>query len=164
MNPVQGKTLKLGGAISANRIIRIGYCTHRDPDILGKHCFKGEDFIGELRDSILVGDEKFGSGSVREHPVLALIGAGVRAVVAKSFSTAFYRNAINNGLPVFQSPEAAKNLKSGIKITIDIDADEIRDESAGESYPIAKVPEFIARIRDAGGIKAAYRAMSRQGE
>lgn len=164
MKAVSGKVLRIRDVISANRLIRIGYCTVRDPDILGKHCLEGEDITGELQDSILVSGEKFGSGSVREHPVLALIGAGVKAVVAKSFSTTFYRNAINSGLPVFQSPKASKNLKSNTTITIEVDTDEIRDESTGESYPIAKVPEFIARIRDAGGIKAAYRAMSRQGE
>ncbi len=48
--------------------------------------------------SILVTDSNFGCGSSREHAVWALTGAGIRVVIAKSFSDIFYNNSAKNAL------------------------------------------------------------------
>lgn len=47
---------------------------------------------------ILVADDNFGCGSSREHAVWALAGAGVKAVIAKSFADIFFGNSAKNGL------------------------------------------------------------------
>ena len=55
---------------------------------------------GQIRPGdILVAGENFGCGSSREHAVLALRGAGIACVVAKSFARIFFRNAVNLGFP-----------------------------------------------------------------
>src|ERR1700760_4652939 len=46
---------------------------------------------------ILVADDNFGCGSSREHAVWALAGAGVKAVIAKSFADIFFGNSAKNG-------------------------------------------------------------------
>jgi len=56
---------------------------------------------------ILVAGNNFGSGSSREAAVYALVDAGIKAVVAPSFSEIFARNAVNNGLLPAQVPEDA---------------------------------------------------------
>lgn len=48
--------------------------------------------------TILVTDSNFGCGSSREHAVWALTGAGIRVVIAKSFSDIFYNNSAKNAL------------------------------------------------------------------
>lgn len=48
--------------------------------------------------SILVAGCNFGCGSSREAAVYALVDAGIRAVIAPSFSDIFASNAVNNGL------------------------------------------------------------------
>jgi 3-isopropylmalate/(R)-2-methylmalate dehydratase small subunit len=48
---------------------------------------------------VIVAGENFGCGSSREHAPLAIKGAGVSCVVARSFARIFYRNAINSGCP-----------------------------------------------------------------
>ncbi|HEY9786130.1 MAG TPA: 3-isopropylmalate dehydratase small subunit [Candidatus Obscuribacterales bacterium] len=48
--------------------------------------------------SILVADSNFGCGSSREHAVWALIDAGIKVVMAKSFADIFYNNSAKNGL------------------------------------------------------------------
>ena len=162
MTQLQGTVIQLGDWVAANRILPLRYCTTRNITSLGEHCFEGEK-IKEPNGAIIVAGKNFGAGSVREHPVLALKGAGVAAIVAATFSGAFYRNAINNGLAAFESAEAAASIEHGATITIAPDALEVKDQASGEVYPIVPAPDFVARIRDAGGIKAAYKAMSQTG-
>jgi len=56
---------------------------------------------------------------------LALKYAGVGAVVAKSFSRIFYRNAINIGLPVVISEEARDRVKEGETLKADLEKGEL---------------------------------------
>lgn len=48
--------------------------------------------------AILVARENFGSGSSRESAVWALLGFGIRVVVARSFADIFRENCLKNGL------------------------------------------------------------------
>ena len=51
------------------------------------------------RDSpIILSAENFGCGSSREGAVWALVGMGVKAVIAPSFGDIFYNNCFQNGL------------------------------------------------------------------
>lgn len=52
----------------------------------------------EKPDKILVAGQNFGCGSSREEAVFALIHAGVKCILAKSFAPIFKRNAFNNAL------------------------------------------------------------------
>jgi 3-isopropylmalate/(R)-2-methylmalate dehydratase small subunit len=47
---------------------------------------------------IIIADSNFGCGSSREHAVWALLGAGIRVVIAKSFADIFSSNSAKNGL------------------------------------------------------------------
>ena len=48
---------------------------------------------------IIVGGEGWGSGSSREQAVWALLGAGVRLVIAPSYAFIHKRNLVNEALP-----------------------------------------------------------------
>ena len=52
--------------------------------------------------------ENFGCGSSREHAPLAIKGAGIKCVIAKSFARIFFRNSINIGLPMLECADAEK--------------------------------------------------------
>ena len=73
---------------------------------LGAHCFedwrKDPAFVlnrPEARGAgVLVAGENFGCGSSREHAPWALLDAGFRAVVARSFADIFKQNALKNAL------------------------------------------------------------------
>ncbi len=60
---------------------------------------------------ILVAGANFGCGSSREHAPWALVGWGLRAVVAQSFADIFKQNAMKNGLlPVALEPAAHERI------------------------------------------------------
>ncbi len=61
--------------------------------------------------SILVAGANFGCGSSREGAVWAMMGMGLRCVIAESFGDIFFNNCFQNGvLPVCLSAEAVRRL------------------------------------------------------
>lgn len=56
---------------------------------------------------ILIAGDNFGCGSSREHAVWALLGYGIRCVVAESFGDIFYNNSLRMGLLPVVLPRAA---------------------------------------------------------
>ena len=109
-----------------------------------------DDFrAGVQEGDILVAGRNFGCGSSREHAPLALLGAGVRIVVAESFARIFYRNAVNTGLLPLVCPEAGA-LVEGNEAIVDLAGGHI--ESDGVRHQIETVPPFMQEIVDAGGL------------
>ena len=62
--------------------------------------------------SILLAGSNFGCGSSREHAVWALLEYGFMAVIAPSFGSIFYHNAMRNGLLPVRLPESSINTLS----------------------------------------------------
>ena len=75
---------------------------------------------------VLVAGANFGSGSSREHAPWALVGWGLRAIIAPSFADIFKQNAMKNGLlPVEVEPAVYEKLVSvrhgDAKATVTVD-------------------------------------------
>jgi 3-isopropylmalate/(R)-2-methylmalate dehydratase small subunit len=125
-----------------------------------------EDIDAEFADAVSMGDvivagENFGCGSSREHAPLAIKGAGVSCVVAKSYARIFYRNAINIGLPILECPEAVEESEAGDRLMVDLRAGTITNRRTGRTYCTAPFPDFIMNLIDAGGLVAhAQRRMT----
>jgi 3-isopropylmalate/(R)-2-methylmalate dehydratase small subunit len=99
---------------------------------------------------VIVAGKNFGCGSSREQAAACLRYAGVQAVVAKSFSRIYFRNAINLGLAVLQSLDAPDALRSGDEIEIDFEGGRIL--SAGRVFTFFALPESVLGIVRAGGL------------
>ena len=145
-------TWKFGDNIDTDAIIPGRFLTIYDPKELAKHVFEGtrDEFSRKVKKGdIIVAGRNFGCGSSREHAPLALIGAGVKVVVAKSFARIFFRNAVNVGvLPVVCSN--ADQIADGADVQLNVKAGYI--ESGGKRYSIEPVPEFMQGIVKAGGL------------
>ena len=77
--------------------------------------------------SVLLAGRNFGCGSSREHAPWALLGAGFRAVVARSFGDIFKENALKNGLLPVAVDDATHALLVAWDgdLTIDLTASEV---------------------------------------
>ena len=78
---------------------------------------------------ILVAGRNFGCGSSREHAPWALVGWGLRAIVAPSFADIFKQNAMKNGLLPVAVDAAfharlveARRAHPGARIAVDLPA------------------------------------------
>ena len=137
--------------IDTDRIIPGKYTKTLDMSELASHVL--EDLDPAFSKNVSVGDVlvaggNFGCGSSREQAPIALKAAGVSAVVAKSFARIFFRNAINIGLLVIESPE--HEIQNGSQVTIDIENGFI--ESNGKTYRAPKMPDVMLKILNAGGL------------
>ena len=152
---LRGRAHTYGKNVDTDVIIPGKYCNLVEEKELGKHAMEGIDpeFSSRVKGGdIIVADSNFGCGSSREVAPIAIKGAGVRAVIAKSFARIFYRNAINIGLPILECPEAVDAIAAGDEIEIDPAAGAIRNLSKGTSYKAAEFPPFMRSLIDAGGL------------
>ncbi|MGB9866594.1 MAG: 3-isopropylmalate dehydratase small subunit [Bacillota bacterium] len=152
---IRGKAWKFGDNVDTDLILPGIYLNTSDPQELAKHCMEGIDkqFVQKISPGdVVVAGRNFGCGSSREHAPIALKGAGVSAVIAASFARIFFRNAINIGLPVFESPEAAEAIQQGHTVEADMAAGVIRDLTTGQTFKTAVFPPIVQQIIDSGGL------------
>jgi len=141
--------------INTDEIIPARFLNTDDQAELAKHCLEDldPDFVNKVQPGdVIVAGEDFGCGSSREHAVWAIRGAGVRTVIAKSFARIFYRNAINNGFYIIESPKVPKKINNGDELEIDFKAGLIKNKSAGIDIKFAPLPDFALEIINAGGL------------
>ena len=155
MNQIQGKVWRFGNDVDTDLIIPARYLNTSDPKELAAHCMEDADpgFVSKVNiGDIIVAGKNFGCGSSREHAPIAIKAAGVTCVIAASFARIFYRNAINIGLPILESPEASKAIAEGDSVTIDLNTGEITDLTNGKVFQAAKFPPFMQELIAAGGL------------
>lgn len=157
MEPIlQGRAYKFGDNVNSDIIIPGRYLIYIDPQKLSEHAFEvlGQEFPNKLRDfQILVAGRNFGCGSAREQAATAIQGLGIKAVVACSFARTFYRNAINDGLPIFECPDLYPEVQEGDDLTIDLAGSKILHR--GKEYGFPQLPDSVRKILELGGL-AAY--------
>ena len=152
---LRGTAHKYGKNIDTDVIIPGRYCNLIDPVELGKHALEDLDasFVKKAKPGdIIVADTNFGCGSSREVAAVALKGAGVAGVVAKSFARIFFRNCINTGLPIFECPEGVDGINDGDTITVDAERGIIRDETNGKEFKATQFPKFMQDLIAKGGL------------
>ena len=152
---LRGRVWKFGNDIDTDAIIPARYLNTSDPNELAKHVMEDADkeFSRKVKaGDIIVAGKNFGCGSSREHAPIAIKGAGIQAVIAKSFARIFYRNAFNIGLPIFESAEASEKIREVDEVEIDADNGTIRNLTQKEQYKANPIPPFMQALIDAGGL------------
>ncbi len=151
---LKGKVHRFGDDISTDLIIPGRYARLRSnlPE-LAKHVLEDADpnFAGKVQPGdFVVGGNNFGLGSSREHAPLVIKMSGVRAILAKSVARIFFRNAINQGLPVLICD--TDRIGDGDELEIDLLGGTVRDLTNGAALSFGKMPRVMVDILNEGGL------------
>ncbi len=141
--------------INTDEIIPARYLNTDDRAELASHCLEDldGDFVNKVsKGDVIVAGEDFGCGSSREHAIWSICGAGVQTVIAKSFARIFYRNAINNGFYIIESPHAPDGIEDGDELEIDYQNGKIKVINKDVSYSFTPLPSFALEIINDGGL------------
>ncbi len=150
----KGKVWKYGDDVNTDVIFPGKYTySPMEPDEMAAHAL--EDLDPEFADEVTQGDfvvagSNFGCGSSREQAAICLKAAGVQAVIARSFARIFYRNAINQGLPVLQCPECVEHVETGDELDLDLKQGVIRSKNREFTFP--PLPDSVMGILEEGGL------------
>ena len=151
---VKGKVIKLGDNISTDDIIpgRFAHLRSNLPE-LAKHVLEdaAPGFASKVRSGdFLVAGKNFGLGSSREHAPVVIKMSGVGAILAKSAARIFFRNAINQGLPVLLCD--TDKIGDSDELEIDLTAGIIANLTSGITFSCNKMPPIMSAILKEGGL------------
>jgi 3-isopropylmalate/(R)-2-methylmalate dehydratase small subunit len=150
-----GRAWCYGDSVDTDVIIPARYLTSTDEAELAQHALEDLDpgFVSAVQPGdVVVAGSNFGCGSSREHAPIALKGAGVGAVVARSFARIFFRNAINTGLVIVTCPELVDVTDSGDEIQVDVAKGMVLNVTKGQTFTAEALPDFIVEIVESGGL------------
>jgi 3-isopropylmalate/(R)-2-methylmalate dehydratase small subunit len=122
-----------------------------DPQFLRHYIFEELDpaFAASVQPGdLIVAGKNFGCGSAMEVAVTALVGAGIRAVLARSFSRTYYRNAVNNGLLPMVCD--TRGIREGDCVIVEPAS--VHNQTTGASVAAEPLPPVMLEIIEAGGL------------
>lgn len=109
------------------------------------------DFYSKVTEGdFIVGGKNFGCGSSREQAPLAIINAGIGAVIAKSFARIFYRNCINTGLPLIECD--TDQIDAGDELSINLQAGVLHNITKNIDIQITPLPSVMLKILKDDGL------------
>jgi 3-isopropylmalate/(R)-2-methylmalate dehydratase small subunit len=101
---------------------------------------------------LIVAGANFGCGSAMEIAATVILAAGIKAVLARSFSRTFYRNAVNNALVPIECD--TRSIREGDRLSVALDdrraAVQLLDRN--ETLSAAPLAPLMADVLSAGGL------------
>jgi len=166
---IRGKAFVLGDNIDTDQIIPAQHMVlvPTDPQeyrLLGSFALSGlpsdeyptrlvTDGEAPSEYAVVIAGRNFGCGSSREHALIALGAAGIRAVVAESFARIFFRNCLATGelYPIESADRLCDLVKTGREVELDLDAEVLRLAGGPGEFklrPLGQAREVVS----AGGL------------
>ncbi|MFC1911176.1 3-isopropylmalate dehydratase [Chloroflexota bacterium] len=158
---IRAKAVKLGDNISTDDIIpgRFVHLRSNLPE-LAKHVLEdaAPEFGSRARalsatgegKAILVAGKNLGLGSSREHAPMVIKMSGVGAILAISAARIFFRNAINQGMPVLLCD--TDKIGDGDELEINVTGGNIANLTSGITLSCGKMPPIMSAILKEGGL------------
>ena len=152
---IKGQARLLGAGINTDINCSSKYLPGRDNAYIALHAYENvaPGFAARLKaGDVIVAGRNFGINSSREQAVHIMKMMGVAAIVAPSFGRQFFRNAINNGLPIVECDTSG--ITDGDEIAVDLAAGTVGIASRQIVRTVAALPPAVLSILAAGGLIA----------
>jgi 3-isopropylmalate/(R)-2-methylmalate dehydratase small subunit len=153
MSMIRGKAHVLGDEINTDLHCSSKYLPGRDTAYIAQRAFEqiSPGFATRFaKGDVIVAGANFGINSSREQAVHVMRMLGVAAVVATSFGRQFFRNAINNGLPVIECD--ISGIAENDELEVNLEAGRVIVGARGISRSATQLPREIRSILSAGGL------------
>ena len=150
---IRGRAHLLGDDVNTDVHCSNKYHPGRDNAYVAQHAF--EQLVSGFPARIDAGDvivagKNFGNNSSREQAVHVLRLLGVSAIVAASFGRQFFRNCINNGLPVVECN--VSGIVENDSIELDLALGRVAVPARGIVRETPPLPGEVQAILAAGGL------------
>jgi len=152
---IRGRTHLLADDVSTDIHCSSKYLPGKDNVYIAQHAFEqvSPGFAARFnKGDIIVAGSNFGINSSREQAVHVMRMLGAAAIVAPSFGRQFFRNAINNGLPVVECD--ISGIAEEDEIAIDLAAGRVTVPARAIMREVPPLPREIQAILAAGGLIA----------
>lgn len=153
---LEGRARRLGDNVNTDYIIS----STRKRDTIDEQVLKqwlletlDPAFAASVREGdMIVAGHNFGCGSAMEVAVTVILAAGIKAVIAQSYSRTFYRNAINNGLIAVQCDTSGFSEGDAITLTLDGSEPAVANRAKGEMLRGQPISGIMLEILRHGGL------------
>ncbi len=158
---IQGKVQRFGDSVDTDAIIPGEFCHLNSTQALGEKVFfyVRPEFLERARNgaSIVVAEEGWGSGSSREQAVWALQGAGIQAIIARSYAFIHKRNLVNEALPflIIHDPRFYELVDEGAELEVNLESGIVRHLPSGEEFQTERVTAMVRALQAEGGLVPA---------
>lgn len=153
MNTIKGSARILGDEISTDIHCSSKYLPGKDAAYIATVAFEqlAPGFAkGFNKGDIIVAGKHFGINSSREQAVHVMHRMGVAAIIATSFGRQFYRNAINNGMPVIECD--ISGIAAGDALELDLAGGRIAAPGKNIARAVPPLPAAVRALLEAGGL------------
>jgi 3-isopropylmalate dehydratase small subunit len=150
---IRGRTHLLDDDVNTDIHCAGKYLPGKDDAYVAQHAFEElvPGFAARFKPGdIIVAGRNFGINSSRERAVHVMRMMGVAAIVAPSFARQFFRNAINNGLPVAECD--VSGIAAGEELVVDLAAGRLTLPARGITRNVPPLPPAVQAILAAGGL------------
>jgi aconitate hydratase/homoaconitate hydratase len=160
---VRGKVQRFGDSIDTDAIIPGQFCHLKTLPELGEKAFHfvRPEFGARAKagGTVVVAGEGWGSGSSREQAVWALQGAGIQAVIARSYAFIHKRNLVNEALPylVLKDPAFYELAGEGRELELDLAAGAVTDVVSGKRFAAEPASPLVQSLVAEGGLVPAVK-------
>lgn len=158
---------RFGDHVDTDAIIPGEFCHLTDPKTLGVHCFQHvrPEFASRAQQgrTLVVAGEGWGTGSSREQAVWALQGAGIQAVIARSFAFIHRRNLVNDAVPhlVLTDADFHALVQEGDTLEVDLGTATVTHVPSGRRFTAEPLSPLVHALQSQGGLVPAIRRLGR---
>lgn len=153
MATITGCARLIGENVNTDTNCSSKYLPGRDNAYVAQHAFEkvAPGFVSRFRSGdVIVAGRNFGINSSREQAVHVMHALGVAAIVSPVFGRQFFRNAINNGMPVIECDIAG--IAEGDTVQLDLESGRVIVAARSISRTVPPLPAEIRGLLAAGGL------------